>query len=745
MASGTITADYPGRPYYLRLNWYTVENNIGGNYSRYGWDLAAVSKTGWGSYNYACGNWFVHVAGHQWAGCQALVFIPGDFAGKTIGLGSGQTGPVYHDGNGYLNFQIATYHAAPGPFGTADAGWRWVSGDRIPKPPAAPSMGGVVAGSTTTTSFGVSYSRGADNGSPIDKDQVQWSTDPGFGTIVWDDTPPNGNPSGYSDPVGGTPPVVLAPGTQHWVRARSHNAIGWSAWSAVATGTTIPATPPGITITPLISGLGANATMSPPGGVTGVTEYNVQYRPVLGGATVDRTTTGTVVAVTSGLTPGVAYEWRANAEIGGYTSPWTDWYAVTQPSPNTHAGDFFSGATADTADTNFEWAGDAQNSISLALLNVITGWMTFNQGNDDSGGTGVVGQVAASLVGGFRGDRLAKVIFHSDTDSEGFIAGVGFAGAGVVEPGAFYVGSLHVRVPDRDQRMQGGVAWYNASEAIIDIEWGEESVLTASATTFSRVTASGIAPAGAVRGAPVVRDVSGTDWAAWQGGDSFYMDGAMLTLNLLFPYFDGSYADSIYDTNEYDYQWLGAPNASQSVRYNIDTTGMNDPLADPDCTPLPAPPMPPVIPSECIEEVGVWRRYIVQVPAGEVRQWAATLPTLLLTTGSVAERQVRIRYFPNEEGVPPESVDTTTWVAEQILTYIPPRTVITLDGVTQRVRAEVNGAASISANHLLYGTNGTPASWPELRCGVGYIVTLDVPTDAPSGNLEAQLLLTQRV
>jgi hypothetical protein len=70
---------------------------------------------------------------------------------------------------------------------------------------------------------------------------------------------------------------------------------------------------------------------------------------------------------------------------------------------------------------------------------------------------------------------------------------------------------------------------------------------------------------------------------------------------------------------------------------------------------------------------------------------------------------------------------------------------MTVDGVTQRVWAEVNGAAPIPANKLLYGTGNVPATWPEFRCGDGYVVTFDVPLDAPAGNLETAVTLTMRM
>ena len=261
------------------------------------------------------------------------------------------------------------------------------------------------------------------------------------------------------------------------------------------------------------------------------------------------------------------------------------------------------------------------------------------------------------------------------------------------------------------------------------------------AGVWTRLTASGTAPSNAAKAVLWVFDAgSGTGWSTWKGGDTLDMDAAMLTLGQLLPYFDGATSD----TEDYQYVWDGTADASPSIR-SVNSTFAEDPLADPDCPPVPLPPLPPIIASDCIVEVGVWRRYMVEVPASEVALWSSTLPTIILKTNTTAERQVRIRVHPNPDGVAPDEVDFDQWEAELILTYIPPNTIMTLDSVTQRVRAEVNGGASITANQLLYGTDGVPATWPELRCGVAHVLTLDVPLEAPSGNLSARVLVTSRV
>jgi hypothetical protein len=111
------------------------------------------------------------------------------------------------------------------------------------------------------------------------------------------------------------------------------------------------------------------------------------------------------------------------------------------------------------------------------------------------------------------------------------------------------------------------------------------------------------------------------------------------------------------------------------------------------------------------------------------------VPTLEIASGAYAARQVRVRYHPNPFDYSVEQVDTTTWCAEQIISYLPASSVMTLDGVTQRAWAEVKGGVAQSADHLLYGTNGQPATWPILSCGISYVISLEVPIDAPEGNI----------
>ncbi len=647
-------------------------------------------------------------------------FLPSGYAQNQLRWNDYQDHWVEHDSEGYLG-PLSIRMTVSGSHSFTYYATLYV--DRLAQIPPAPSPIGL--DQITTTSMRYRFNGTGDGGASIIRWEVQYSKSATFSS---------GNTLVTSP--GTMTHSPLDPGTRYYFRSRGVNSVGNGVWSSVSQADTLPAVAPGLSVAPSLSGQSAVVTLSPPGGVSGVTEYNLEWRLGASGTVTALSSAGNTFTI-NGLTPGQVYQYRANAEIGSYTSPWTSWTPVSQPNPNTNPGDFYDGSTTDTSDTDYGWVGATGNSQSTATFKNVLGWRTFTDGNATSGGTGVVAQV----TGGFTGLNAARVTFHSDATAAGFIAGISYVGAAEATPGSTYFGNVHVRLPLRTQRLEPGVAWIDAANAIISITWsGTAAVVAPSATVWTRLEANGVAPANTVKAAPVVRDVTGTSWSLWLGGDQMLLDGAMISLNQSFPYFDGSTLNS----PTFTYEWLGTENNSESVRYGVVVSTI-DPLLDPDCPPIPAPPAPPVILSDCIEEVGVWRRYMVQVPAGEVRQWSSTLPTLLLTTGASAERQVRIRFYENPLGIAPDLIDTSMWEAEMILTYIPPATVLTLDAVTQRVRAEVAGGAPLAANQLLYGTGGIPATWPELRCGIGYVITLDVPTDAPAGNLNTRVLLTQRV
>lgn len=607
--------------------------------------------------------------------------------------------------------------------GTSGIGGPTSIGITVVRATVPPAPGLAPASLITTTGMRTQFYSNGDGGSAITGWQIQRAENAAFtvglvtqassGTDVW---------------------TGLTPATTYYFRARGSNSVGWSAWSNVISATTLPSVPPGMTVTPTPSGLSATVSLTPPGGVSGVDSYIIERR-VLGSTTVVSASTTTNSLTVSGLTPGVTYEWRSSAMIGTYQSPWTAWTPIIQPNPSTNPGDYFDGNSSATADQTFRWTGTANLSTSEAVGVGVTGWINFPDGATTSGGTGVQSRVSDPRFGNFG----ARYTFFTDATAQGFRGGTQHTAPGRTDVTANtgYSGSIYVK-PSKAQSIAAEITWVTSAGAYITANAGPPVV--APANVWTRVIVSATSPINAEWAAIRAVDVAGTGWSLWQAGDTLTLDGAMISLGIVpIDYFDGDFPDA----SGFTFDWTDAPNASTSIRNSVAL----DPAAsllDPDCPPVPAPPRPPVILDECIVETGVWRRYFAVIPASEVSDWLDVLPTFNLTTFGLAERQVRIRIYPNPFNYPISQIDTSNWCSEQIISYVPPSTYMVLDGELQRVFADVAGGATQPADHLLYGTGGTPASWPVLSCGISYLVSFDVPLDAPEGNLQVGVELTRR-
>lgn len=597
-------------------------------------------------------------------------------------------------------------------FGSGGELWGAIGRATIPGTPYA-----IGVDQATTTSLRFRFSGTTDGGSGILEWQAQADDDPNFGSPI---TLGSSGTSIFSN---------LTPSKRYYFRARGRNAVGWSGWSAVngnAIGTTLPATAPITGVTPSLSGTSATVTLAPPGGVSTITSYRVEYRPVGGPTTTINTSTSPLVV--SPLQPGQGYEWRTSAFVGSYQTPWTDWLLVTQPQTNTNPGDYFDGSTAARDDLTFAWLGTANSSISVANGVSVAGWSTLSAGS-----------VLQRVSGGLFGTHMARMLRISDAQSAGVGLGMSEAsGSASVAEGGDYVASIYVR-PSRAQRLTIALIWLNAANASIGSRIAE-GVLVTDTLGWTRLSVGGIAPPNTAKAVVRVFDAVGEGRSAWLGGEYLDADGAMITLGALYDYFDGS----TRDTAEYKHEWLGAVNASASSR-TTNTVALFDPLADPDCPPIPSAPVPPVIDSSCIDEVASWRRYWAIIPESEVYDWLSVVPTVTVTTGTAAARQVRVRFFANPDALDPSEAGELTAESEQIISYIPPGAEMVLDGVSQRAWATVGASENLPANHLLYGSGGGPATWPTLDCGSAYLISFDVPLDAPVGDVSVGVALTQRM
>ncbi|NDL58644.1 hypothetical protein [Phytoactinopolyspora mesophila] len=169
--------------------------------------------------------------------------------------------------------------------------------------------------------------------------------------------------------------------------------------------------------------------------------------------------------------------------------------------------------------------------------------------------------------------------------------------------------------------------------------------------------------------------------------------------------------------------------------------GPPPPLSDPNCPQPPDPPRAPT-PPDCLEDVTTYRRSTVVIPGDLLSPWENAVPIIELENrSSTAVRQARVRFYPNPlNRTEFTDLDPCGWCGEFIVSYIPGNSTMTLDGMTQRVSVERPGGQEFTADHLIYGSGGGPMTWPELSCGLSYMMTVDfAPDDADVVTTSVQL------
>ena len=631
--------------------------------------------------------------------------------------------------------------------------------------PSAPTVNSIEV--TSSTSVVVKISSPSDNGDTAITGYLhQFATSTAFTTIVKEVSTVAGSSATVT--VTGLPAGAFL---YHRVMARNDVTAGVGKKGGAASATKsfrlVEDTlgKPTIAVAPAATGKSAQVTLTPPKAVNPsdpVKSWTVTAKPHPSGSTKTYSYTGTSGSFRAEpLTPGVLYSWSAVAKNNTTTSPVSNTVTIAQPNPSTNPGDYFDGNSPATPDVYFAWnpggppAGtEPNNAQSLALGFGAIGWEDFDAGATDSGGTGVVIRVTGGALDTSTSAFATRATFFTDAPRPGFHLGQSSSlnpGRSSVVGDVPYTGSIYVLV-SRANRMAAEIRWRDTAGAVIGTPTRGDAEIV-EADTWVRLHVAGDSPPDAVYAGVRAVDVAGEGHTNWRGGDQISADAAMLTLGeTLYPYFDGATPD----TSQYDFTWQGGSvnaNKAPSLR-NPRITAAPNPLKDPDCVAVPTPPRPPVILDDCIDVVPTWRRYWATIPASLISDWLTVLPTLELITGCNPDpvtgvckgvRQVRIRTYPNPFDYPVGVVDDANWCAEQIVSYIPPNTTLTIDGPLRRVFAEVAGAAPIPADHLLYGTGGVPATWPELSCGIPYLMSFDVPLDAPENNFApSAIYLTRR-
>lgn len=151
------------------------------------------------------------------------------------------------------------------------------------------------------------------------------------------------------------------------------------------------------------------------------------------------------------------------------------------------------------------------------------------------------------------------------------------------------------------------------------------------------------------------------------------------------------------------------------------------PIFDPLCPAVIPPPEPPSVDLSCFNFPVNYRRRQFVIPPEYVPLWGDVVPYVEIKTRQHEVRQLRLRFYADVNGNGDPNLDPCAYCGDVTFAYIPAAATLVFDGSDHMVYVQTPGGGKRRADSLVFGSDGKPFTWPELTCGHGYIVTIDLP------------------
>lgn len=150
-------------------------------------------------------------------------------------------------------------------------------------------------------------------------------------------------------------------------------------------------------------------------------------------------------------------------------------------------------------------------------------------------------------------------------------------------------------------------------------------------------------------------------------------------------------------------------------------------ITDPFYTDIALPPRAPSILPPNVLDISSWRRMEASLPAAMTERPGRVIPVIRIFSGAAGAQFVRVRFY-RADVVGHTGCD---YDGEFLVSYVPPNSVMTLDGIRREVSVTLPDTRVVPAGHLLFGTDGRPFRWPSLGCHENYVVTVDMMPGQP--------------
>ena len=129
----------------------------------------------------------------------------------------------------------------------------------------------------------------------------------------------------------------------------------------------------------------------------------------------------------------------------------------------------------------------------------------------------------------------------------------------------------------------------------------------------------------------------------------------------------------------------------------------------------------------CYDPPQNWRRRQITIPATYIPLWGEVVPVFNVHARTTDVRNLRLRFYADVDSDGDISDDPCAYCGDIVVSFVPEGFTLVFDGVNRQVYAYDAHQNRRRADSLVFSTDGTPFDWPLLTCGMGYIVTLDLP------------------
>lgn len=163
------------------------------------------------------------------------------------------------------------------------------------------------------------------------------------------------------------------------------------------------------------------------------------------------------------------------------------------------------------------------------------------------------------------------------------------------------------------------------------------------------------------------------------------------------------------------------------------------PVFDPECPQVIAPPAIPGIAVGCFAFPTEFERRFFTIPKEEVPTWGQVVPTIEFKVGLTEVRNLRLRFYSDVMETGDPNNDPCSYCGDIVFSYLPAGSTFIFDGIERVTKVLTPGNPPRRADAVVFKSDGTPFDWPELSCGVNYLVTLDLPAGEAFPNVSMSL------